>query len=125
MSNKILVIDDDKVDLKLLEKRFLDSGLVVLTAFDGEEGLKMIQVHLPDVVLCDTLIPKMDGLQLAQKVKQDPQLSKIRFILMSALYKGIAFRQDIIDARVDAFVEKPIDMPRLMALVEKYLNPQD
>ncbi|MFC2158589.1 response regulator [Acidobacteriota bacterium] len=123
MSHKIVVIDDDKVTVKLLEKRFLDSGWEVFTAFDGEEGFKQIQAHLPAVVVSDTLIPKLDGLQLAQKVKKDPRLAGIRFILISAVYKTIAFRQDIIDAGVDAFVEKPLDMPRLMALIKKYLNP--
>lgn len=121
MSQRILVIDDDKLLLRRLQKSLTELGCEVLTALDGEEGLRLIQMFRPDIVISDTLMPRMDGLDLARKVKGDAQLRSIRFILMSGIYKGVTFRQDIIDSGVDAFVEKPIDIPRLIGLVKKYL----
>jgi CheY-like chemotaxis protein len=119
MKGKILVIDDDKVTLTMLEMILSRHGYRTLSAQDGEEGLEVAIKHKPDVVISDMLIPKIHGLELCAKIRQDPQLKETRIILMTAVYKGAAFHFEAKDCGADHFIEKPIDTNGLLRKLEE------
>ena len=92
MKGKILIIDDDRVTLTMLEMILSRHGYQVLSAKDGAEGLEVASKEKPDVVISDMLIPKIHGLDICNKIKQNPQLKDTKIILMTAVYKGAAFQ---------------------------------
>ena len=80
----VLVVDDDPVIQKLLQVNFEMEGYSVITAGDGEEGLARAQAEHPDAIVLDVMMPKMDGLEVARRLKGDPVTEGIPIILLSA-----------------------------------------
>ena len=119
MSKKIVIIDDDQMTLTLLKKVLTKHGFQVLSARDGAEGYLLIQKEKPDILISDMLIPKLHGLDLCEKIKETPELKKIKVILMTAVYKSVVFKTQAKDSGADDFIEKPIDMEKLISLIEK------
>ena len=122
MSKKILIVDDNEEALKLLRIFLKKNNFHVFCAGDGAKGYELVKKLKPDILITDMLIPKIHGLDLCRKVKDDPALRKIKVILMSGVYKRRAFRDDIEDSSADCFIKKPIDLKRLKSLIEKYLS---
>jgi sigma-B regulation protein RsbU (phosphoserine phosphatase) len=123
MKAKVLLIDDDKVTLTMLEMILSRHDYLVLLAEDGEKGLEIASSQMPQAVICDMLIPKLHGLELCQKIKLDPRLSGTKVILMTAVYKGTAFKNEAKRCGADHFFEKPINTNELLALLKKLLTP--
>lgn len=82
---KILIIDDDLVLLKLYSTRLAADNHEVKTATNGEEGLEVINSFLPDLVIIDLLMPKMNGFELIKAINQKPQLKNIPKIVFSSV----------------------------------------
>lgn len=120
---KILLVDDDRVTLTMLEMVLSRHGYHVLSAKDGQQGFDLLNEEKPDALISDMLIPKIHGLDLCKKIKQDPQLKTIKVILMTAVYKGASFHFEAKDCGADHFIEKPIDtkglLEKLNALLAK------
>ena len=121
MKGKILIIDDDKVTLTMLEMILSRHGYTTLSALDGEEGLEIAIKQKPDVVISDMLIPKLHGLDLCTKIRHDPQLKGTGIILMTAVYKGAAFQFEAKESGADHFIEKPIDTNGLLTKLEELI----
>jgi CheY-like chemotaxis protein len=119
VKGKILIVDDDRVTLTMLEMILSRHGYQVLSAKDGEEGWQLASQEQPDAVISDMLIPKIHGLDLCAKIKKDPQLKDIKVILMTAVYKGAAFQFEARDSGADHFIEKPIDTNALLDELKK------
>jgi len=118
---KILIIDDDRVTLTMLEMILSRHGYLTLNAKDGAEGLEIAIKEKPDAVISDMLIPKIHGLELCAKIKQDPQLKETKVILMTAVYKGAAFQFEAKESGADCFIEKPIDTNELLKKLEELI----
>ena len=69
INKKVLIVEDDKDFLSILKTKFVDEGFSVVTAQDGEEGIFMAEKERPDLVLSDVLIPKVDGIEMAKKIR--------------------------------------------------------
>ena len=118
---QILVIDDDPAIQILLERTLSRQGYDVVTASNGEEGLaKALQSH-PAMVICDWLMPKMNGLEVCRHIKATPELSTTFFILLTSL-GSIEDRVRGLDAGSDDFLCKPIEMYELKARVRAGLR---
>ncbi len=122
MKGKILLIDDDKVTLTMLEMALSRNDYQVLWAENGAKGLEIATSQKPDAVICDMLLPKLHGLELCQKIKQDPQLGRIKVILMTAVYRGTAFKFEAKKSGADHFMEKPINVKDLIGLLDRLLG---
>jgi DNA-binding response OmpR family regulator len=120
MSKKIIIIDDDKVTLTLLEEVLTKHKFQVLSAHDGAEGYLLIEKEKPDILISDMLIPKLHGLDLCKKIKETPELKQIKVILMTAVYKDPVFMAQAKDSGADYFIEKPIDMKKLISRIKKF-----
>ena len=122
MKSKILIIDDDRVTLTMLEMILSRHGYKVLSAKDGAEGFELASKEKPDVMISDMLIPKIHGLELCTKIKEDPLLKDIKIILMTAVYKGATFQFEAKESGADHFIEKPIDTNDLLDKLKELLT---
>ena len=90
VKKKILIVDDDKQFVKILEDWFKSKGFDVISAFNGKEALDIFQKAAPDAVLLDALIPKMDGFKTCKAMRDSEVGKKVPIIMMSAIYKKAA-----------------------------------
>lgn len=81
---KILVVDDSPTELKLIIAPLQDQNYTVITASDGEEGLNKALSEMPDLVILDVVMPKMDGFQACRKMKASPELKHIPVIMLTS-----------------------------------------
>ena len=81
----LLVVEDDRILAKNLSDFFRDAGFTVLQAGDGETGLEMAVKERPDIILLDIVLPKMDGLTMLKKLRQEHQALKVPVILLTNL----------------------------------------
>ena len=121
-SGTVLVVDDDLVIQKLLQVNFEMEGYDVITAGDGEEGLAKAQAEHPDAIVLDVMMPKMDGLEVARRLKSDDATRAIPIILLSAK----AQQADVQAGQAtgaDEYLTKPFDplelLQRVGALIER------
>jgi len=85
---RVLIVDDDQRVLDLLEDMLKLEGYEVATAGDGAEGCELVHSFGPDVVLSDVVMPRVNGLELCRRVKQDPRTASIPVLLISGLRKA-------------------------------------
>jgi CheY-like chemotaxis protein len=111
----VLVVDDDPVIVKLLQVNFEMDGYDVLTAGDGAEGLARAQADRPDIIVCDVMMPKMNGLEVAAALKGDQDTKDIPIILLSAKAQtsDIQAGKDV----ADEYITKPFDPLELLERV--------
>jgi DNA-binding response OmpR family regulator len=119
MNKKIVVVEDDAVLLQTLERMLAKSDFQVFSAPDGDIGYERVKKEKPDILISDMLLPKMHGLELCKKVKEHPDLGKVRVILMTAVYKGMRIKQELREAGADDFLEKPINTAELLIRIYK------
>jgi DNA-binding response OmpR family regulator len=121
MSGKrILVVDDDRELVKAIQIRLGTSGYEILTAYDGEEGLKTTKEHKPDLIVLDILLPKMQGDAVAMALKGDEGTRNIPIIFLTCLADGVIQGGEIIAGNI--FLAKPFDGKELLLLVDKALK---
>jgi len=84
-SNIILIVEDDPILSKMYREKFTFEGFSVLTARDGEEGLKMALEEKVDLILLDIMLPKMSGVDLLEKLRQDPKGKVLPVIALTNL----------------------------------------
>ena len=118
MAAKILVIDDDRVTASLLEKLLRKEGYIVFTASDGVSGFELVKLYQPELVISDMLLPRLHGIDLCKKIKEDPALNKTKIILITAVYKGTATETDIKSWGADYYFEKPINTKSLLEWIK-------
>ncbi|MBX2885564.1 MAG: response regulator [Granulosicoccus sp.] len=117
----ILAVDDNPHNLEILEMRLRASEYDVITAVDGEEAIAKVYSELPDLVLLDIMMPKIDGLTACRELKSDSSLPFIPIILVTAK----ADSRDIVaglEAGADEYLTKPIDQTGLVARVKSMLR---
>jgi len=118
---QILLIDDDRT-VQLTLKRMLEKqGYEVFTASDGQEGMLQAQQFRPALIICDWMMPGMNGLEVCRLIKADSSLSTTFFILLTSL-GSVADRVKGLDAGADDFIAKPIEQNELQARVRAGLR---
>ncbi|GAB4226046.1 MAG: response regulator transcription factor [Stanieria sp.] len=120
-SKKLLLIDDDP-NLILLVKDYLEfRGYNVMTAENGREALDLLEQSIPDMIICDVMMPEMDGYSLVQHIRQEPRTNRIPVLFLSA--KGQSQdRVKGLNEGADVYMVKPFEPEELVAQVESSLN---
>jgi len=123
---KILVIDDDP-DFVAATKLVLESKpYQVVTAFDGDEGLKKARDESPDLIILDVIMPLKDGFMVCEQLKRDPELGKIPVLMLTAFADkvgetSLAVGQGL-TLEAEDFIDKPITPTELLIRVERLLK---
>jgi adenylate cyclase len=121
MPNKILIVDDEPFNLDLLEQELMEYEYVIERASDGVEALEKIASFKPDVILLDFMMPRMNGLEVVKRLREDQEHRSIPVILLTAK----ATQEDKVaglDAGADDYVTKPFDAIELLARVRAMMR---
>ena len=120
-NKKLLLIDDDP-NLILLVKDYLEfRGYNVVTAENGREALEVLDQNIPDMIICDVMMPEMDGYSLVKHIRQEPHTNTIPVLFLSA--KGQSQdRVKGLNEGADVYMVKPFEPEELVAQVESSLN---
>ncbi len=119
--SKILVIDDDLTVLKIIQRALQNQGHEVVVAADGKDGLEQAQQIQPALIICDWMMPYVDGLEVCRQIKANPHLSTTFFILLTARV-GLDDRIEGLNTGADDFLAKPIEITELQARVRAGLR---
>ena len=121
MPKKILIVDDEKIIQQLLSTILDDRGYQITCAGDGEEALRMVQSEIPDVVILDVRLPKVNGFDVCRLVKSRPSGTNVKVLMLS----GIGQQSDRMLAKkagADDFLTKPFGIESLLKKVTILLN---
>lgn len=119
---KIVIVDDDADIRRISELRFRIAGFSVLTAEDGEVGLRLIRAEKPRVVLLDLMMPKMHGFAVCQAIRSDPNLQGT-FIIVASAKTYTADMKKAKELGADLYLNKPYDLDGLVETIRKALAP--
>lgn len=119
---KVLMVDDDKTILDTWPKILSSNGFSVITAEDGKTALDLVAKELPDLVICDILIPKIDGIKFCELLRANDNYVNIPVILCSGVFKDFEFRMNVIKSLADDFIEKPFNEFDLLVKINKTLS---
>jgi DNA-binding response OmpR family regulator len=118
---KILVVDDEEKNVKLMEAILLPRGYQIIKAFNGEQALQQVQKESPDLILLDVMMPIMNGFEVCKKLKDDPETRLIPIVIMTALGE-LEDRVKGIEAGADDFLTKPVNRDELLARIQTSLR---
>ncbi|MGY0491774.1 response regulator [Streptomyces sp. WG-D5] len=116
-SGRVLVVDDNKVIRQLIRVNLELEGFEVVTAADGAECLDVIDQVRPDVVTLDVVMPRLDGLRTAARLRSDPRTSALPVVIVSACTQYEV--ESGLDVGVDAFLAKPFEPAELVRVVRQ------
>ena len=108
MHERILLIDDNETNIELMSYLLEAFGYRVQTGHSGPEGLETARRQMPDLIICDVLMPGMDGYEVARRLGADPQLAAIPLVAVTALAM-VDDREKILQCGFDDYIAKPID----------------
>jgi len=121
MTNKILIIDDEENLTLLVSVRLESFGYDVLVANDGIRGLEIAKEEKPDLILLDLMMPGMDGVEVAKKLKENPETQNIPYFVFTA-GKGDEYSEKIRNMGGIGVVPKPYEPEDIKALLENFFN---
>jgi CheY-like chemotaxis protein len=117
----ILVIEDNKLNMKLVNGLVKIGKYRMLEAIDAESGIQLIREQRPDLVLMDIQLPGMDGLSATKIIKEDPELKDIPIVALTS-YAMQGDKEKALAAGCTGYITKPIDTRKFLETVSQYLN---
>ena len=124
MGKTILIVEDEPKNMKLLRDLLQRFGYEILEAPDGEQGVKITMEKIPDLILMDIMMPKMDGLEATRIIKADNKTKHIPVIALTS-YAMKGDREKTIEAGCDGYIAKPIDIQEVLKTIEHFLTAQE
>lgn len=117
---RILVVDDNEDNANIIRDYLEARGYPISVAYDGDEAMTLFQSAKPSVVLLDVMMPGRDGWQVCREMKESETGRSVRVVMVTALQDWNDKRQAI-ETGADDFVEKPFELAKLAAVVERNL----
>jgi len=118
---KILLVEDQEMNRDMLSRRLKKRGYDVLLAVDGAEGLDKARSDHPDLILMDMSLPVIDGWEATRTLKADEATRSIPVVALTA-HAMTTDRERALEAGCDAYETKPVELKRLIDVMEKLLN---
>jgi len=120
MANRnVLVIEDNKFNMKLMRGIFQLSNYQIIEALDAETGIRLAREHHPFLILMDIQLPGMDGLAATQLIKSNPKLKDIPVVALT----GFAMQGDeekALESGCDGYITKPIDVQHVLKTIDEF-----
>lgn len=118
MAKRILVVDDERHIVRLIQVNLERAGYEILTAFDGVEALEKVSQDNPDMLVLDVMMPRMDGFEVLRNLKADPRTESIPVIMLTAKAQDADIFRGW-QTGVDAYLTKPFNPRELLVFVER------
>ena len=122
MAKKILLVEDEKIMINLLEKKLTQEGYDVKVAVNGEEGLKAMREEKPDIVLLDIIMPKMGGFEVMEEMGKDPVLKEIPIVIISNSGQPVELDKAKELGAKDWLIKTEFDPQEVVEKVEKQIG---
>ena len=122
MTRRILVVDDQEDNRRILRDLLTASGFEVIEAKTGEESVALAEAQIPDLILMDIQLPGIDGYEATRQIKAKPALSATPLIVVTS-YALSGDEAKAFAAGADAYVSKPFSPRALLAKVREFLGP--
>ena len=119
--SKILIVDDDSLNIRVLEIPLKSKGHTVLKATSGQEALEQIALCQPDLILLDIQMPRMDGFEVCRRIRENEETQFVPIVMVTAL-KETEDRIKSIEVGADDFISKPVDYHEVLARVGSLLR---
>jgi two-component system cell cycle response regulator DivK len=121
MKKRVLLVEDNPAAMDVMQKELEFLGYEVLLAADGEQALNIAAAELPDIIVMDILMPKMDGLEAASKLRENPKTKQIR--ILAATAKAMpGDKEQCLRAGCDGYIAKPFTHRELDAAIKTLLD---
>ena len=120
----ILIVDDEQDIVESLKFVLEASGYSCYTAFDGEEGLRLAKEIMPDLIILDVMMPKINGYKISRLLKYDSKYKNIPILMITARSQ----EEDKLigeETGADEYITKPFDLDDVLKQVEKYLGKEN
>ena len=118
---KILVVDDQPINVQLLKRKLEREGMTIATAYSGQEALNLVAADKPDLILLDVMMPEMDGIEVCQRLQADNETKSIPIIFITARTSKEGKIEGLGVGAVD-YITKPIDLDETLARVQTQLR---
>jgi two-component system response regulator MprA len=118
MKERILIIEDDKAIVRVLERSLVYEGYEVDLAYNGEQGLELARTKNPSLIVLDLMLPGLDGLEVTEKIREDSAVP----ILMLTARGGLDDRVEGLDSGADDYMVKPFELDELLARIRSLLR---
>lgn len=123
MAKKILIVEDNDLNLKLFRDLLEANGYVTVETKDGMRATDLVRMEKPDLILMDIQLPEISGLDVTRKIKADPSIADIPIIAVTAF----AMKDDeekILRAGCEAYISKPISIMNFLETIKKFLGAE-
>ena len=122
-NKKILLVEDDFINMRLTQHILEEEGYTVLKATTAQEALEQIEASLPDLILMDVQLPDMNGMTLVRRLRENATTKDITILTLTACaMKGD--RERILQMGCDGYIAKPIDLRNFIDTVRRFLNQE-
>lgn len=119
-SAKILLIEDNRDSRDILSKLLRMSGYSVVSATDGENGFEAAATQLPDLIITDINMPRMDGIQFVKRIRADRMLAETPVLVVTAF--GPTAAREAVEAGANASAQKPFDFDKFLVIVQELIS---
>ena len=120
MNKKILVVEDNPANMRLVSDLLEINNYAIIKAYDGETAVNIIKNVKPDLILLDIILPGIDGFEVFKKIREDKNLDNVKVIAFTASAMEVDEKK-IIQAGFDGYIKKPIDTKVFIQEIKKYL----
>lgn len=121
---KILIVDDQPINIKIIQRKIEKAGMEVIVASNGHECLERVDAQKPDIILLDIMMPEMDGIETCQRLKEKPETSDIPIIFITAKSAKEDVLEGLDTGAVD-YITKPLELDETLARIRTQLRVQE
>lgn len=124
MGKKILVVDDEPQLVRIVQFNLERAGYEVRTAFDGLEALERVEEEVPDLIILDVMMPRLDGFETLRRLRENPHTREIPVMMLTAKAQDV----DVLRAwqqGADCHLAKPFNPQELLSLVRRLVGKED
>ncbi len=125
MAEKILIVDDDREMVELIELFLSNAGYETISAYSGEEALEKTFREKPDLILLDIMMPKIDGWEVLRRIKNDPETQNTPVAFITARTQNIDKMIGLSVMKAEGYITKPFGKKELLEEVERILRSQE
>lgn len=119
---KILIVEDEPFLLELYDAKLTQEGFDAVKAADGQAGLSLAQLELPDLILLDILMPKIDGYEMLKRLKEDKRTKKIPVVIFSNLSQREEIEKGLKLGAKDFIIKSSVTPTELVDKIKKYFK---